>query len=426
MNIAPFTRIIKTKTDFENGTYTIFNNTNNNVAVLDSFSYNFIKTVCNRKGEMKIPWLIKFKSTKFIADMISLGFITNENINENNIFLNVDDRLSQPLTHLSIELTDFCNLKCVHCYGGYGRIQNSRFFNYQDYKIIKKDFSYLNVFSVALTGGECTLNNDFEDIALDILNSGLKLTILTNASYNFSRMKNFLERTRKFKFSIKVSLDGTRDVHNKIRGNENSYDFVIKFLDELKKYKNVAVSISTVLMKLNKFNILDLKQFILEKYPNFKHTTDIILPCNDVKSNNLHFSIEELINLKIDFPELFINNDKKNEINSRLRCSGGVQQATISPDGSMKICNAASDSIFKFEHNVLEHGLAFSWINCGKNIEFFREERNKSRMCSSCSKYKLCTSTNCRLLAHYYLGNHKENSPLTCIKEKGSFYETDI
>lgn len=70
-----------------------------------------------------------------------------------------------PLHSLTIELTNACNLNCIHCYGRFGHTSQKKTYSFEDIVKIKSELDILHTMEVRLSGGECFLNPDFERIA---------------------------------------------------------------------------------------------------------------------------------------------------------------------------------------------------------------------------------------------------------------------
>ena len=72
-----------------------------------------------------------------------------------------------------------------------------------------------------------------------------------------------------------------------------------------------------------------------------------------------------------------------------------------------------------FASNVFETSLKYAWINCGDNIDLYRNELDKSsEKCLDCKYKKTCYANNCRIMAYLYTGSESNNSPLACITAK--------
>ncbi|MGC8567886.1 MAG: radical SAM protein [Candidatus Micrarchaeia archaeon] len=114
---------------------------------------------------------------------------------------------------------------------------------------------------VELTGGEPFLREDIDKIAAAFAKNCKDLYVLTiptnslcNHAYVENKLKNILELDIPRVF-ITLSLDGYRELHDKIRGVPGNYDKVIdmyKILQELKKsHKNLSFIFGYTISRLN-------------------------------------------------------------------------------------------------------------------------------------------------------------------------------
>lgn len=182
---------------------------------------------------------------------------------------------------------------CIHCYGQFGRYKQYSNLTYEYLKSIKKDIDLLHTRSIALTGGEVFIHKEFEKIAMFFLKNGFNVVIFSNG-YNYKRMKNFLELSKDYHMTIKISIDGLNDTHNLIPRRKNSYENAIKMLDILKNYDNVDTNVSTVIMRENLKEVDELIDIIKNRYPKFTHQLDIISPILNARKNQSLFTLSEI------------------------------------------------------------------------------------------------------------------------------------
>lgn len=141
-----------------------------------------------------------------------------------------------------IYATMSCNLSCIHCYVPSSpniKIRNE-LTTEELFKII--DFaSKKMVKEIRLTGGEPLLRKDIIDVINYALSKGLRVSIETNGlliSEEFLQSLKYLSRVY-----FGVSLDGPKEVHEKIRG-KGTFDKTVNAILLLKKY-NVGTTIIT-------------------------------------------------------------------------------------------------------------------------------------------------------------------------------------
>lgn len=110
----------------------------------------------------------------------------------------------------SCDITNRCNLHCKHCYWWKNHKNEDELTVDEWREVIKNNFVKNNIVITALTGGEPLLRPDVIELFNEMLGEG-RFTIITNGTLP---LKDFGET------SYFVSIDGTKEIHNKIRGQK--------------------------------------------------------------------------------------------------------------------------------------------------------------------------------------------------------------
>lgn len=414
------TRMLQDRKNICDSTFTLYNTQLTEKAEITTYAARLVRRAYRNSNFDKMR-NNKYTSV-FLEQLIEMGFIyEQESYVQKTHAIYLGKRLKHhfPLTALNIELTNMCNLSCRHCYGSFSEVLKPEFVPFEWIKQSLADLNSLHVRKIALTGGEATIHPQFLDIAIFLLEQGFDLCVFTNG-YNVSIIKELLEKGKQYNFMIKVSLDGLKEMHDFIRGKKNVYSNALKTIEMISKYDNVRLYISTTVLRENVDTIMELDKMIREKFPNAIHTKDLAFPLGN--GNTCAFTVEELPYIYRKLPDLFAYRgiedgfDKKTNKMKRLRCTGGVSQCTLMPDGNLKICNAACDRQFYFRYNAYTKGLKYAWLHSGKAINKFRHEKAKStKECKKCLNAKNCEGSNCRVLAWVYEGSAYKSNPLTCF-----------
>lgn len=107
---------------------------------------------------------------------------------------------------------------------------------------------------INFSGGEPFLHKDFAEILKYTYEKGILTSVNTNASLINSKNEKILNYLN----FLRVSLDGPKDIHNKLRNSKNSYDEVIRLIKTASKYRKKVV-INTVVTSIhNKKNLSEL------------------------------------------------------------------------------------------------------------------------------------------------------------------------
>ena len=147
-----------------------------------------------------------------------------------------------------IELTRGCNLRCKHCLNNSGIIGNNEI-NYDELIRVINELIKAGIFEIRFTGGEPLLYSRIYDVIKYCTDNGIYVSIGTNGTLITETVIKKLKNSGLNK--VIISLDGTREVHDSIRGKGN-FDKTIAAISLLKKYE-IDYKINSVIMK-NNFN----------------------------------------------------------------------------------------------------------------------------------------------------------------------------
>ncbi len=184
-------------------------------------------------------------------------------------------------SRIDIELTHNCNLRCVMCSFVEGSQINKAFSNekrskheYQaDLPSLEewdKFFSGIRRRSpvINISGGEPMLHPGFRDIAAMLKKYGFTVTMTTNATLIDEDMADFVSAHFD---AIVISVDGNREVHDRIRNSPGAFEKTYKaigLLNELKKKRKVRTPRITINSTISWENCADLS-FAGELYGRF-------------------------------------------------------------------------------------------------------------------------------------------------------------
>jgi len=160
-------------------------------------------------------------------------------------------KTSKKLTELKeiwFHLTDKCNLRCSHCLFS----QNLSGKRSMSKDLLMKVFheSYnLGARLFCFTGGEPFMHSDFIAVISEILKQNdTNIAVLTNGVLLAQYIEELLGLDTK-RLHFQVSLEGTKVVHEKIRG-ENTFDKTIEGIRLLQK-NNIPFSVSAAINEAN-------------------------------------------------------------------------------------------------------------------------------------------------------------------------------
>lgn len=147
------------------------------------------------------------------------------------------------------ELTDRCNLSCVHCYYNSNRKAIGSELTTQEALNVVKQLAGLKVFEVYLTGGEALLREDWPILVERLRQNKIQVGIITNGTQITQEVAKKLED---FKIKwVQVSIDGASpEVHDRVRGLEGGWSKSIAAIRYLKQ-NSIRTHVSFVPSKIN-------------------------------------------------------------------------------------------------------------------------------------------------------------------------------
>lgn len=322
--------------------------------------------------------LAKFRNNVFFADFNS----TLKKLNK-----------IYPPTYVLWDCTRKCNLNCIHC--GASKECYDIELTTEQIKSLIKQLATIKVKFFAATGGEPLTRPDL----LEIFSYADKLGIKTGFATNGFLINE--EISKKIKdaniSSIQISLDGTQEIHNKIRRNQQSFQRATNAIKLLQKNKIPAISIASTITPLNLDELDKLKNLLI--FLKIKlWRISIIMPIGRAQSNEL---LLDTMQLKRLFKWVEKNNSKKLKIkigenlpflaeyekkirNAPLVCPIGFTACCIGVSGIVRGCPEQPDTTKFQEGSILEKPFLEIWKNG------FKKYRNRDilKVDSKCSKCK--------------------------------------
>lgn len=187
------------------------------------------------------------------------------------------------VSYLILYVTSRCNLKCNMCF--YADSLNAPTGDGMTLAEMEKVSKSLpNLMQVTLTGGEPFLRKDLaEIIGFFVENSGARsFTIPTNGTYTEATERVLRAVCAKYPhttFKLGLSMDGTKDVHNLIRGWDGSFDKLVKTHAMLKKlqqeFPNIIVTMTCVVSSFNVHDAKDTVDMFIERFPSDDYTLQL-------------------------------------------------------------------------------------------------------------------------------------------------------
>jgi radical SAM protein with 4Fe4S-binding SPASM domain len=163
-----------------------------------------------------------------------------------------------PTENAQIEITNKCNLSCLHCFNNSGKSCPDELTTEEILSVIDI-LSRMGIHRLTLTGGEPLMHPDLFDIVAHARNAPMTVTVFTNGTLlTEDHVRKFKELHVKFA----VSVDSCNpETHDTFRGKKGALQKTLHGLTLIKK-AGLPVSVSVSLNRLNKDEIIDTIKFL--------------------------------------------------------------------------------------------------------------------------------------------------------------------
>ncbi|QXW66268.1 radical SAM protein [Streptobacillus moniliformis] len=390
---------------------------NDEVTILNTVTGKKINCQISDEIYNKLMSKMNFTNTNdnLIKKLYLDGFLVDANENE---FEKVEEIYNYNIFDNNLEftiiITDGCNFKCAYCY------QEDR-----EYKIIKKNIlisilKYIEknskkykTIKINWFGGEPMLGFKkiiyFMEKCIEICKKN-KISLVSGMTTNgyLLTLDNFKKLLKCKVFLFQITLDGPREIHNKLRPHKNKQDSFEVIIDNLRKINFEIKQYYSIVLRINltKATVNNFTKFMNElKF--LKRNNKINFNCQKM-SNYGGESINKLIDEMIteeDFANIHstLVENNFNIINQPLikagagLCSSCKKNSYyIDPDGNVLKCSLAIYN-FKFkEKNIIGYIKEDGEIFIKNDIENQWIKRNKlDNECKHCKFYPICYNHYC-------------------------------
>lgn len=299
-----------------------------------------------------------------------------------------------------LEITQACNLKCIHCYEGDTHKSCKDRLSVNDWKRIIKELYDCECTNIQFIGGEPSCYKDVIEL-IDYAGSfGFKsIGFFTNATLIDDSLLECLVRN---KVKVKVSLYGdTAELHNSITLINGSFEKTVQAIQEMLK-RDIDIEVAITVMRENQEYYERIVQF-LKALGVKKHKFDLVREVCDCNQNCHLCTRDDLIKKKYRTePKFSISKNWFEKAFNQNTCWYG--KFAITEHGDVIPC--------VFERNILLGNLKEQTIsNLLKSEQlnqFWRLDFSQIEECKDCEYRYACKD--CRPLGLLNGGLYKKNS----------------
>jgi len=221
------------------------------------YSINHIaKDIINRLIVQGEPTQSKIEYD-YIKSLITNGLYDSEyKVNEYKI----DRQRDTKLNFAWLEITQACNLKCLHCYTGEMHKQSNSILPVDDWINILKQLFYAGCRNIQFIGGDPCIYPELIPLLDFAGTKGFDLvTVFTSATVLSEKIINCFSKNN---INIRLSIYGhTAQIHDAITQINGSFERTVANIKQL-LVQNIKVSPAVIIMRENQHCIEEIKTFI--------------------------------------------------------------------------------------------------------------------------------------------------------------------
>ncbi len=322
-----------------------------------------------------------------------------------------------PVRVLSILTTDDCNLACSYCYMNHCKPSSFAYLDMDTFiaafdSLISKDVSILQ--SIGFMGGEPTLNMTLiEQITTYVRarNPGIGVSITTNGTKLLDVMPGsdltVLEWMFEHNISIKLSIAGPADIHNKERsdchGNPTHSTLMnmLRFAKQISPEKTrlgmdhrvtLTLGDGTLLNRLQYFNLMLAQGY--GSNVHFETDVDIVLSEDELVTTEAAFTADMIAASDWIIAEIKAGNRPiwNDMIQQRIgviigqvarshSCAAGASLMSIGPKGELRACHRSAGCDIGTIADGLDRTLYGDWVDTRATFRVDCRTCDIRRMC---------------------------------------------
>jgi len=334
------------------------------------------------------------------------------------------------LKEVVLEITRQCNLSCIHCGSGCSHRVSPGELSLAEWKKAFQELAAMKVRKVVFSGGEPTLKAGFEKLLLFAGELGMRVGFISNGLRKFS--ESLQEAIRQSNpFAVGLSIDGLKEIHNRVRGNKNSWQGLLQNISILQKI-NIPICAVSTLHKLNYRELPRLASFLalaeIDSWQlqlampsgRMKQQTDLLINEEDFKA-----ICRTAFSLRKQYPKLNIQCADcfglapKDSIRTGCwsGCTAGIHSMAIDAGGNIMPCLSLQNG--QRLENCRKRPISEIWKN-SPVFDFNRNFKieNAGEKCAGCDFLSKCRG-GCSSQSLAYFGCF-HNSPFCFAR---SFYQ---
>lgn len=310
-----------------------------------------------------------------------------------------------------IELTPYCNLRCVHCY--LQDQEKQSLMTTEEIMIIINKLFDAGVLFLYFTGGEIFTRPDFLEIYVYAKQRGFIVELLTNGTLITQEAIEIFNQLPPA--SISISMYGKdEESYYRVTGQSGMYDKVINTFNLLSKNK-IHFEIKYIGLKENQEDYPAIRSLAESYGAEFSYSMELFPTLNGNKCTNEHMiSLEKIIEIESqipgkkeeynhlsEIPNLYIDQD---EVPLYL-CDMAISNFLVDYQGYLNPCHKCR---FK-KWNLLLDDFKTAWDDYASLL---KEQASRNNKCLKCKYLMMCSP--CVVVNYLSTGDYNTPSETMC------------
>lgn len=294
----------------------------------------------------------------------------------------------------SVELTDRCNLACMHCYinqpAADRRIAQGEL-TLAQWQAILDQVAAAGCLFLLFTGGEPLLRPDFRDIYSYAKRQGMLVSLFTNGALLTPRVADFLAEWRPL--AVEITLYGaTQETYERVTRAPGSFARVMQAIDLLLE-RGLRLNLKSVIIQANRHEIAAMKA-LAERLGVHYRFDGVIFPRldGDWLAAEQRLTPGEIVTLDKEYPLRQEEYDRLyrsfNDVPVRSEyvysCGAGHRSFHIDSGGRLSSCMLAR----RQSYDILQGSFEEGWERFLPSV--LHQKRRLSTACQTCEVGALC------------------------------------
>lgn len=306
-----------------------------------------------------------------------------------------------PLKQLFWECTLRCNLHCKHCGSDCKRMTEVKDMPAEDFlRAIDSITPHVNPneVSIVITGGEPLMREDLEDVGLELYRRGYPWGMVSNGLYlTPQRLQRLMAAGL---HSITISLDGSVEDHNWMRGHPNSYARAMEAIKMLVHEPELTWDVVTCVNRRNYPYLEELKTSLYKIgvrhwrlfsiFPVGRATLHPEFQLTDEEFTGMMEFIKrtrKVGKMRVSYGcEGFLGGYEGEVRDNFFSCNAGLSVASILADGSISACPSIRSNFN--QGNIYQDDFMEVWEH--RFQPFRNREWMKKGACADCDFFRYC------------------------------------